>query len=721
MDSTFCVSYDIYNSSRSRILLPFSNPDSSSKIFLARSVSTRKGLAVTMTTPDKLKTPKVIGIYGVPGSGKTTLLHELKAVLDVGRFSFYEGSEMIARTIDGGLTAFHNLDEQSKEKSRRLAIQTIHDDCARNRKTAIVTGHFMFWREEDTSGEIACTDSDLAIYTHIIYLNVSPETIDDHCSKDAKKRRDPCSVTHLLQWQQAERTTLSTLCREHAILFSVVDSHQIAQGKIYTLIRDFDLHDESVNSGLAERTLDQIVSSYLIQVDTVMVIDGDRTIAPQDTGTLFYEMAMAQQQSESYECPLKTLFSSPLGYTYTAFRQATLLCEATSSDEAYEKVCEQVASATTLHPEFVALLRLAAQLTHVGTIIVSCGLLRVWEIVIERLGLRDTVAIIAGGRIADGMVVTAAVKTELVTRLQTYHNKKVWAFGDSVLDLEMLKAADQAVVVVIEEEMRSGSMEDALLQAIENEALHARQVLIPETCSPRLDTTRLPLLDITKIDFVNTLLHRGDKATKLSVTIAADSASKLLATPMRDAAIQGPVLRKAHERAGEYLALQHVSDILGLEQRPISHVLGYSATGFQLERECQTTIVSLMRGGDPMASGVSKAFPRAMYVHVRVPQDLKVDHLKGQQQIVLVDSVVNTGKSVIECVQAIRGLCPDIQIVIVTGVVQAQCLYRNSVMYKVLAAAGRVHLVALRVSDTKFTGSGTTDTGNRLFNTTHLP
>jgi orotate phosphoribosyltransferase len=104
-----------------------------------------------------------------------------------------------------------------------------------------------------------------------------------------------------------------------------------------------------------------------------------------------------------------------------------------------------------------------------------------------------------------------------------------------------------------------------------------------------------------------------------------------------------------------------------------------------------------------------------------VPQDLKVDHLKGQQQIVLVDSVVNTGKSVIECVQAIRGLRPDIQIVIVTGVVQAQCLYRNSVMYKVLAAAGRVHLVALRVSDTKFTGNGTTDTGNRLFNTTHLP
>ncbi|KAF2705716.1 hypothetical protein K504DRAFT_505454 [Pleomassaria siparia CBS 279.74] len=70
------------------------------------------------------------------------------------------------------------------------------------------------------------------------------------------------------------------------------------------------------------------------------------------------------------------------------------------------------------------------------------------------------------------------------------------------------------------------------------------------------------------------------------------------------------------------------------------------------------------------------------------------------------------GKSVIECVDVIWCLSPDIRIVIVAGVVQAQCLYRDSVMYKALSAHGRIDLVALRVSDTKFTGSGTSDTGN---------
>jgi hypothetical protein len=56
---------------------------------------------------------------------------------------------MIERTIDSGLTAFRNLDEQSKEKSRRLAIQTIHDDCAKNRKTAIVTGNVLMRNVQD--------------------------------------------------------------------------------------------------------------------------------------------------------------------------------------------------------------------------------------------------------------------------------------------------------------------------------------------------------------------------------------------------------------------------------------------------------------------------------------------------------------------------------------------------------------------------------------------
>jgi uracil phosphoribosyltransferase len=379
-----------------------------------------------------------------------------------------------------------------------------------------------------------------------------------------------------------------------------------------------------------------------------------------------------------------------------------------------------VASATAIHPEFLSLLQLVSEMPRVGIILVSCGLRRVWEIVLERAKLHKLVAIIAGGRISDELVVTADIKASVVSRLQTHHQKQVWAFGDSPLDLKMLKLADQAFVVVTDEHTRSNSMEAALTSAV-NEGLQAQQIILPNNALPRLDVARLPIIDITKINFVNKLLSLENQWRPLPIFIATDAASKLLATPMRDASNSGPKLREAHKQAGRYLVYERLAPIIGLEPEPISHVLGYPAAGSKLFNEDATTIVALMRGGDPMASGVSEALPQAMYVHAKDPGDLKLHHLRDQSQVILVDSVVNTGKSIIEFVRSIRQIHPTIRIFIVVGVIQAQCLCKTSRMYKLLSGYEHVSIVTLRVSDTKFAGSGTTDTGNRLFNTTHLP
>ena len=188
---------------------------------------------------------------------------------------------------------------------------------------------------------------------------------------------------------------------------------------------------------------------------------------------------------------------------------------------------------------------------------------------------------------------------------------------------------------------------------------------------------------------------------------------------MRNAAVAGPDLREAHRRVGWYLAVESLADVVGLEQSSIRHVLGHQTKGYQLFHEQQTTIVALMRGGEPMALGVSDAFPLAMFVHARDADDIKLRHLQGQLTVILVDSVVNTGKTIVEFVQHVRELHATIRIVVVAGVVQAQCVSRGS-LNETLACHANLYLIALRLSDTKFTGSGTTDTGNRLFNTTHL-
>jgi hypothetical protein len=204
-----------------------------------------------------------------------------------------------------------------------------------------------------------------------------------------------------------------------------------------------------------------------------------------------------------------------------------------------------------MYPEFISLLREVGEQEHVGAVVVTCGLRRVWEMVLEREGLPKKVKVIGGGRIADGYVVTAEVKTALVPRLRENHEKYVWAFGDSPLDLGMLKMADQASVVVGEEKTRSKSMDVALMNAIDNDGLQARQAVLPKSASSRVDTTKLPLVQFTEPKFVDSILRRQFRPATLEVFHATDkNAAKLLMTPMRDATLAGPVLRKAHRRIG---------------------------------------------------------------------------------------------------------------------------------------------------------------------------
>ncbi|KAI9644624.1 hypothetical protein NHQ30_006646 [Ciborinia camelliae] len=199
------------------------------------------------------------------------------------------------------------------------------------------------------------------------------------------------------------------------------------------------------------------------------------------------------------------------------------------------------------------------------------------------------------------------------------------------------------------------------------------------------------------------------------------NAAKLLMKPTRHAMIKGPDLREYHRNIGRHLAIEFMSEVIGVESYKIPHVQGHQTNGHQLLHEDKTLIVALMRGGEPMALGVNDAFPLGMFLHTNGPEDIKPNHLQGQITVVLVDSVINSGKTIIEFVQHIRELNAVIRIVVVTGVVQAQSIAEGTgILANALVQHGNCSIVALRLSDNKFTGKGVTDTGHRLFNTTHF-
>ncbi|KAH7120460.1 uracil phosphoribosyltransferase-domain-containing protein [Dactylonectria macrodidyma] len=663
--------------------------------------------------------PTVIGLYGISGSGKSFLLSQLRQELDPARFAFFEGSDMIASLVIGGLDAFHQLDEGRKSHWRAQAVDAIRKESARSGRIAIVTGHLMFWSEEDAVGQTVYTSNDLATYTHIIYLNVPTDVISQHRSLDKLKDRAVVNVEHLRKWQDAEISMIRTLCRQHHILLSLISEPKTLLPRALALIQHFG-QPITVESNLAcaRATLDTCLAfPSRNNLETVLVLDGDKTLAAEDTGVLFWQtFAQTEPDWTKGTCPLQELFSSPLGYSDAAFHQATLLYEDAVDDEAFDVICDKVASLVAMHPEIISLLRLVTGQKHIGAVVVTCGLGRVWKKILARHGLSNAVDVIGGGRISDGLVVTAAVKAAIVSQLQNDANLCVWAFGDSPLDLPMLKVADHAIVVVGNKQARSSSMDEALSNAIRHDNFRPRQVLIPSQSPPRLDEDKLPMVHLHDEDFMRSIMRRRS----IEILHATDKdAAKLLTSPTRDASVAGPALREAHSHVGRYLAVEFVSRLIGLEEYAIPHVQGHQTTGHRLHNEQETSIVALMRGGEAMAFGVNEVFPQAMFIHAASAADIKEHHVARQRTVILVDSVVNSGKTLIEFIEHVHDLQANIRIVVVAGVVQAEALSETHALTQLMGRHG-ASIVALRLSDNKYTGTKNTDTGNRLFNTTHL-
>lgn len=248
----------------------------------------------------------VVGLYGIPGCGKTTLMKQLKVHLKKYRFALYEGSQIIANIVPGGLETFEKLEEEEKVRWRELAIAQIKKDSMEAGQVAVVTGHFMFWPEED-AGTPVYTQSDLNTYSHILYLEIPAERISQYRQADKERNRQFSSVSHLKRWQEAEKTQLRHLCRRHNILFSVVSPRPSLLDTVVTLLHDFEQHKQGANLGYAEYWLDEVIMSIKGQPKTVLVMDADRTLVAEDTGKLFWKRVPSSRRPMNQEKDRKSV------------------------------------------------------------------------------------------------------------------------------------------------------------------------------------------------------------------------------------------------------------------------------------------------------------------------------------------------------------------------------------------------------------------------------
>lgn len=184
---------------------------------------------------------------------------------------------------------------------------------------------------------------------------------------------------------------------------------------------------------------------------------------------------------------------------------------------------------------------------------------------------------------------------------------------------------------------------------------------------------------------------------------------RLFVNTTRQADLIGPGLAEAHRNVGRQLA-GTVAQKLILEDVAINHVAG-SSIGVRVKSGKEPIIVAVMRAGLFVAEGIWSSLPGSSFVLYSPGTNLDAMPVRGRS-VIIVDSVINTGRSIREVLDAVMPLQPG------SIVVAAMVAYRGNLEMMVNEFPG-VDFHVARISDRSYVGRGSTDTGARLFGTTN--
>jgi phosphoserine phosphatase len=168
----------------------------------------------------------------------------------------------------------------------------------------------------------------------------------------------------------------------------------------------------------------------------VFLVDGDRTLTPEDTSRTFLTQAGLDP------IPIKERFQRD-GYVYEAFRFHAEV-HLGLGEHVFAELAPRIAGAVRLHPgarEF-----LVAASSRALVVVVSAGIPRVWREILDQHGLSEVPVI--GGIDPSNPFVFGRREKGLVTKLFRAKGQRVVGVGDSDVDTEMLLQSDDAVVVV---------------------------------------------------------------------------------------------------------------------------------------------------------------------------------------------------------------------------------------------------------------------------------
>lgn len=204
-----------------------------------------------------------------------------------------------------------------------------------------------------------------------------------------------------------------------------------------------------------------------------VIIDGDRTLIPTDSTKYFFE------HLELSFSEIKTIFQE-FGYSFEAFYRVALFYSEIE-EKIYNKACVFSANSVTIYAEFLTFIHSIKQVSEL--ILVTSGIKQSWQNVINNHSL-DFMHLIGGSYLpSDGFVIDKNAKGIIADSLKKA-GKKVFAFGDTLIDFDMLKEANHSYLVVNEKMNK-----DIIPSAYEIPHLH--QISFSKLHHPNLPLTNL--------------------------------------------------------------------------------------------------------------------------------------------------------------------------------------------------------------------------------------
>lgn len=183
---------------------------------------------------------------------------------------------------------------------------------------------------------------------------------------------------------------------------------------------------------------------------------------------------------------------------------------------------------------------------------------------------------------------------------------------------------------------------------------------------------------------------------------------RLFVNSTRQADLAGSALADAHREVGRRLAGSLAQNLI-LEHVAINHVAGVSS-GVRVKSGSEPIIMAVMRAGLFLAEGIWSSLPGSSFV--LYDESISLQSMPARERtVVIVDSVINTGRSIREVLRAVRPLEPA------NIAVAALVAYRSN-LEVLVDEFPDVDFHVARMSDRSYVGRGLTDTGARLFGTT---